>query len=252
MRCHFGAEFIASFCDLLFFSSDSAGSADLINSWVAENTARKITQIIPPGILDSMTRLVLVNAVYFKGDWSKKFDPYDTKEADFHVSQQETVRVKLMHLPKPKFSYGANQELNTQAIELPYAGDRLSMIILLPDPSGLQKLEASLTADDLLNVESKFQMSKQEARVWLPKFHLDEKLGLTGLLKAMGMTDAFHAGQADFSGMDGTKELYVSEVNHCVTVYDYNQCNIILCLGQQLENRIKACFILTSLLRTSS
>jgi serpin B len=207
----------------LFVSGNPNGATELINRWVADNTAQKITNILPPGALDSFTRLVLVNAVYFKGDWAKKFEVSNTKEENFHVSSTEKVRVQLMHMHKAKFSYGSNHELISQAIELPYAGNRLSMIIILPDPSSsLQKLESLLTADDILNVRDKFQMYEREVQVWLPRFRLNEKLDLTGILSAMGMTDMFSTKLADFSGMDGTRELCVSKVLHQAVV-DVNE-----------------------------
>ena len=204
-------------------SGDSSGATDLINQWVSDNTAQKITKLIPFGVLTALTRLVLVNAIYFKGDWQKKFDVADTKEENFHVSSSETVRVQMMHKSKAKLWYGVNQDLNCQAIELPYSGDRLSMFVILPiDVEGLGKLEASLTANDLLDVHERFRMQQRDVHVWLPKFKLDEKLGLTEILAAMGLTDMFDMKSADFSGIDGTKDLCVSKVLH-QAVIDVNE-----------------------------
>lgn len=209
--------------DCLCFSGDASGATDLINRWVADNTAQKITKLIPPGVLDHLTRLVLVNAVYFKGDWQKKFDVKDTKEEDFHVSATETVRVPLMHKSKAKLWYGVNQDLNCQAIELPYAGDRLSMFVILPIAvDGLGKLESSLSAGELLDARERFRMQLRDVHVWLPKFKLDEQLGLTEILAKMGITDMFNKNVADFSGIDGTRELYVSKVLHQAVV-DVNE-----------------------------
>jgi serine protease inhibitor len=208
---------------VLLPSGDSSGATDIINRWVADKTAQKITGLIPPGVLNALTRLVLVNAVYFKGDWDKKFDVANTKEEDFFVSSTEKVRVQLMFMRKAKFNYGVNPELATQAIELPYAGGRLSMFVLLPDPTtSLQKLESALTVDHVSHVLDKFRMSERDVHVWLPRFRLEERLALTEILAAMGLTDMFSMNLADFSGIDGTKELFVSKVLH-QAVIDVNE-----------------------------
>jgi serine protease inhibitor len=125
---------------------------------------------------------------------------------------------------RAEFKYGVNQKLSTQAIELPYTGSRLSMIVLLPDASSsLQKLEAALTVDHLLKVNDQFGMrERKRCNVWLPKFRLDENLALTEILAALGLTDMFKYGLADFSGIDGTRQLVVSEVLHQAMV-DVNE-----------------------------
>ena len=106
-----------------------------------------------------------------------------------------------------------------EVIELPYAGDSLSMFIILPDrPTTLAELENSLTFDDLVNVRQKFQMTSGQVTLFLPKFRLDERLSLAQLLTAMGMRDLFTEGVADLSGIDGSRELYVSEVLHRAVV----------------------------------
>jgi len=198
---------------------DSNGAATIINRWVAEQTNNKITEIVSSDALNALTRLVLVNAVYFKGDWVKKFDGNETRDADFHVMPQKSVNVKMMHA-KMKLYYGWNSELHCQAIELPYSGESLSMFVLLPDPTAtsLSEVEKKLTASDLVNVREKFDMSLVKVIVWLPRFSLDEKLDLVNMLAAMGMADLFKAGAADLSGIDGSKELYVSNVLHRAVV----------------------------------
>ena len=142
-----------------------------------------MTEIVPASAIDALTRLVLVNAVYFKGDWKKQFKADNTEDQDFHVSPSETTRVKMMHM-KAKFYCGVNKELKCQAIELPYAGDTLSMFILLPDHTAttLSEVETKLTSDDLINVSEKFQMRFLQVNLWLPKFRLDEKLSLAEML----------------------------------------------------------------------
>jgi len=167
--------------------------------------------------VNALTRLILVNAVYFKGDWLTKFNADLTSTEDFHISPSESVKVHMMHMQNAKFSYGVNSELHCQAIELPYAGQDLSMFILLPDQTvtSLSEMEKKLTARDLLDVKEKFRMSLVKVNnLWLPRFILDEKLSLAEMLAGMGMRDLFKAGIADLSGIDGSKDLYVSKVLH--------------------------------------
>jgi len=201
-------------CYCVDIRRDSNGAAQIINRWVAEKTNNKITEIVTPDAIDSLTRLVLVNAIYFKGDWLKKFNVKFTKDDNFHISPNKSVKVKLMYM-KAKFYYGVNSELNCQAIELPYAGENLSMFILLPDQAtSLSQLEEKLTSADLVNVKEKFSMWFTEVRLRLPRFSLDEELSLADVLEQMGMRDLFTSGVADLSGVDGSKELYVSKVLH--------------------------------------
>ena len=181
-----------------------------INQWVEDQTNEKIKDLIPQGALDAMTRLVLTNAIYFKGDWVLKFDAEATKDAPFYISSEKTVTTPLMY-QKEKFKYGQTQTLQT--LELPYKGDDLSMLVLLPKAKdGLAGLEKELTADNLTKWQK--QMRKQEVEVFLPKFKMTSQFGLSDTLKAMGMPDAFDESKADFSGMTGKKDLFISDVIH--------------------------------------
>jgi len=203
--------------------NDGSGSAATINKWVAEKTNNKVTEIVPASAIDNLTRLILVNAVYFKGDWLDKFNAKNTNDSDFHVSPGEQLKVKMMYR-KAKFYFGVNQVLQSQAVELPYAGNTLSMVIILPDhrTTCLTEVEKKLTSDDLINVREKFRMAWSEIQLWLPRFRLDEKLSLSEALSGMGMKDLFVESAADLSGVDGTKELYVSKVLHRAVV-DVNE-----------------------------
>jgi len=174
--------------------------------------------ILSPGDVNSMTRLVLVNAVYFKGEWVHIFNENNTRDDDFHISPNEAVNVKMMYM-KSDLYYGMNSELNCQALELPYAGENVSMYILLPDQTtSLSQLEEKLTADDLANVRERFSMRMGEVNVWLPRFGLDVKLSLAKVLREMGMGDLFDANVADLSGIDGKKDLVVSKILHRAVV----------------------------------
>ena len=183
---------------------------------MSEQTDQKIPLVVPPGAVNKLTRLILVSAIYFKGDWNKKFDKANTEDKDFRISKEKSVKVPLMHMSNFKVKYGVNNELNCQAIELPYNKHALSMFVLLPDDTvtSLQEVESKLTSDHLIDVRDKFHMSQESVHVWLPRFKLDEKLSLDKTLSIMGMDEIFSEGKADFSGIDGTKELYVSQVFH--------------------------------------
>jgi len=186
---------------------------------VAEKTNNKVTDILTSDAVNALTRLILVNAVYFKGSWIHKFDANYTKDADFHISPDEAMKVKMMHA-KAKYYYGESSKLDCQAIELPYAGDSLSMFILLPHQAAtnLSEVEQKLTADDLVNVREKFHMSFVEVNLWLPRFSLDVKMDLAKVLAGMGMRDLFVQGAADLSGIHRSRDLYVSEVLHRAVV----------------------------------
>jgi len=181
-----------------------------INRWVEKKTNKKIKDLIQPGVLNQLTRLVLTNAIYFKGDWAIEFDKKDTRDAPFKVSADKEVIVPMMHL-KDKFKYAETNDL--QILELPYKNKDLSMIVLLPKKAdGLEELEKSLTLKKL-NIWLG-ALRKQEVIVYLPKFKMAfGPLELKDILKSMGMKDAFSMA-ADFSGMDGTKMLFISNVLH--------------------------------------
>ena len=109
--------------------------------------------------MDERTRLILVNAIYYKGDWLRKFNITDTKDSDFHISSSESVTVKMMHMTAD-FYHGVNAELKCQAIELPYVEEELSMFILLPDQeaTNLSEVEQKLTFRHLTDIRNDFQM----------------------------------------------------------------------------------------------
>jgi serpin B len=180
-----------------------------INTWVEDKTNKKITNLIGPGVLNESTRLVLVNAIYFKGDWSSQFKAEATQKQPFHLSAGKTVESPLMHQER-EFGYRENDEL--QVLELPYAGNDLSMIVLLPrKANGLADLEAKLTVQNLAAWTGK--LHRQKVEVFLPKFKMTSQFSLNDKLTVLGMTDAF-TDKADFSGMNGNNNLYISAVIH--------------------------------------
>ncbi len=196
----------------LDFAGDTEGARTTINGWVEEKTREKIRDLIAQGNLDPLTRLVLVNAIYFKGSWASRFDAARTEEADFHVAVDSTVKVPMMAQTR-KYSYAEMDD--GQVLKLPYEGGDLSMLVVLPrEKDGLAALEAGLSLERLAEWTS--QLAEREVRVLLPKFKLTWGAAeLNRNLMALGMTDAFDDKRADFSGMDGRMGwLYIGLVLH--------------------------------------
>ena len=182
-----------------------------INQWVDDKTRHRIAEIIGPGVLTDLTRMVLVNAIYFKGTWAAPFPESATQPDKFYTEPDTTISVPFMH-KRGRFSYSENDQL--QLIALPYAGRQLDMIILLPrSRDGIGQLEKSLTVASLSAWTS--GMRDQQVDVALPKFKMSSGFDLAKALRALGMKDAFEMDRADFSGMDGKSHwLYISAVLH--------------------------------------
>ena len=167
-------------------------------------------ELIPRGILDPATKLVLTNAIYFKGQWVVRFDKKDTRDEPFMLANKQRINVPMMH---QRDEYGYCEQAGMQLLELPYAGDALSMVVLLPkELDGLARLEKSLNAKTLADWLAK--LSKKKVRVSLPRFTMTSEFRLDKNLHSLGMQDAFNPSKADFSGMDGTHELYIGAVLH--------------------------------------
>ena len=199
------------------FAADAQGARKTINTWVAKQTMDKIRELLRASDIDPATRLVLTNAIYFKGLWLEPFDKRHTKDAAFHVSPDETVTVPMMELTKACRHYQAK---GFQAIELPYKGDALSMVIVLPQAvNGLAALERSLTPDTVAQAVT--GMQERTVVVNLPRFKATTEVRLQETLAQMGMPLAFSP-QADFSGINGKKDLFISAVVHQATV-DVNE-----------------------------
>jgi len=180
-----------------------------INRWVAQKTQERIKDLLPPGSVDSLTRLVLANAIYFKGVWAVPFPAAATRPLPFHLSATNQVQTPLMHQVE---SFGYTDDSDLQAVELPYSGNELSMVVLLPRRmDGCGDLENRLTPALLSEVLAR--LTPQRVEVLLPSFTLDYSSDLKGPLAKLGMPDAFEP-KADFSGMDGTNQLYISGVFH--------------------------------------
>ncbi|WOX57175.1 serpin family protein [Methanoculleus receptaculi] len=196
----------------LNFAENPEGSRETINRWVEEKTEDRIRDLLPPGSIDPLTRLVITNAIYFKGAWAQQFDPARTTEEEFRVSPNETVAVPMMH---GNAVYPYTETGTLQVLEMPYAsgdGTELAMLVLLPKGDSLTAAEEVLDAERLAGLRE--SLASQNVRVFFPKFTLDASYGLTPALAAMGMPTAFTGGDADLSGMDGTRDLFVTGIFH--------------------------------------
>jgi len=191
------------------FAAQTETARKTINAWVESKTKDKIKELIKPGMLDSMTRLVLTNAIYSKGKWSSPFKPERTQDSPFVLLDGQKINVPTMN-QTGKFGYMETDAM--QALELSYVNNDLSMVILLPkQANGVKDLEKELVPDNLTAWLTKIH--KHEVQVLFPKFKMASEFGLGKILSEMGMPDAF-SGKADFSGMTGSRDLFISAVVH--------------------------------------
>uniref|UniRef100_A0A673NDX7 Leukocyte elastase inhibitor-like n=1 Tax=Sinocyclocheilus rhinocerous TaxID=307959 RepID=A0A673NDX7_9TELE len=201
------------------FIGASDESRQLINKWVEEQTENKIKVLLKPGMVTGMTRLVLVNAIYFKGNWMHTFKARETKEMPFKINQNEHRPVQMMYQNK-KFPFRYIPEYELQVLELPYKQEELSMLILLPNETGSDPLLkvskiSELTLDKLLDWTERDKMATwMDIRVNLPKFKLEVESSLSEVLQEMGMSSVFQETKADLTGMSSQGGLSISAVIH--------------------------------------
>jgi serpin B len=189
--------------------SNPEQAANKINSWVSKETNEKINQIVSKKDINEQTKIVLANAIYFKEAWRYPFDPNKTEIATFYKQKNKTTQASMM-TQEETFFYMENEKL--QMLELPYNNDNMSMLVLLPKKvDGLAELQKSITQDQLDDWQTK--LVPRKVFVKLPKFKLEMSYNLNEPLKALGMTTAFST-LADFSGINGKKDLYISNVSH--------------------------------------
>jgi len=195
----------------LDFVKDTENSRATINNWVEEQTNNKIKDLIPQGAIDDLTRLVLTNAIYFKGTWVKQFDKKNTMERDFRVSPGKTVKAQMMSRVGEEALFNYTETDKAQILELPYAGEDLSMLVLLPKGDDIKALEDSLDSLKLASLRN--ALTQERVNVYLPKYKFETKYFMADTLSEMGMPTAF-SGNADFSGMTGKKDLFITDVIH--------------------------------------
>lgn len=180
-----------------------------INNWVSDETEDKINDLLPEDSVGPDTRMVLVNAIYFKADWLTQFDANSTGDAPFYLIDGTEVAAKMMH----EGMYIPHMQGNGyQAVELAYAGETAAMDIIVPDAGNFEAFESSFnkdTLDEILN-----GMQPASVALGLPKFEFTKDFGLSDALTNLGMSNAFDSDLADFSGMTGKKDLFIGNVIH--------------------------------------
>jgi serpin B len=210
-RDYHGAE-----CGRVDFAGNSGAATREINTWVERQTKNRIRNMVGPDIIDGETQLVLTNAVYFKGRWFQPFTVRKTKLAPFFAEEGE-IQVMMMSMKDRFCRYAKIEDTGLQIFEKPYDSSlNLSMMFLLPkrEPGSLVRLEASLTEEKLADWSKELRL--QTVKVSLPKFRLETGYSLEKQLTELGMGSAFGYGPngADFSGMDGTRDLFIQFVLH--------------------------------------
>jgi serpin B len=196
------------------FKNQPENSRVTINTWVEDQTYNKIKDLIPIGSIDSSTLLVITNAIYFKGMWVKQLDKNETKDDIFTVEPGKTVHVQMMQKIDKNAVFKYTETDNMQVLEMPYATDnnkQVSMLVLLPKMNNLTVVEESLTLDQLSDLRN--ALISQRVNVMFPKFKLETRYSLPRTLSSMGMPTAF-TNQADFSCMDGTRNLHIGDIIH--------------------------------------
>jgi serpin B len=216
-----GFKFSAAYLDLLAqnygagmrivdYEKATEASRQTINQWVADQTENRIKDLIPPGAVTNMTRLVLTNAIYFNAAWATRFNESQTENGSFSLPDGSKVNVPMMKQYAKHYNYA--EDSNYQAIELPYEGQQLSMIILLPREAQFDQFEAALSYTRLNAILA--QMESASVDLSMPKFKIESEMDLVKSLQKLGLAAAFDPAQADFSGMTGQKDLYISGVVH--------------------------------------
>ena len=220
--CQKGEKILRTFFDTLLhyydsrpflvdFRSNTEAARNRINSWVEKETENRIKNLIPRGALTPLSRLVLTNAIYFKGKWAEEFKKENTKKQKFFTTSGHYVFVPMMYR---EARFKMIRYPTFRVIELPYVGNALSMLIFLPEKvDGLQTLEKSLNEETFTSFARSLRQSpKMKVRVYIPKFSMTSGFRLSKVLRNLGMKSAFTG--ADFSGINGKKNLFLSSVVH--------------------------------------
>jgi len=195
----------------LDFINQPEQSRQIINQWVEEQTEGRIKDLIPEGIITNLTRLVLTNAIYFNAAWQYQFNEDNTIDMPFHLLDGSDINIPMMRQME---SFNYTEGNGHQAVELPYDGGELSMVILLPDEGEFGDFQNSLDAQFVDGIIR--DLESRNVSLTMPKFGFESDMSLKDTLSAMGMPVAFSAG-ADFSGMDGKSGkdgLFISDVVH--------------------------------------
>ena len=207
-------KYYGSEIELLDFAGKAEQSRQYINNWISRQTRNKIRDIIPVGSLDANTIVVIANAIYFKGTWKTKFEQKNTRKRNFFLSGRGQKQVDMMHGQFVTRS-GESNQLKCKVLQLPYLGDKLSMILVLPnDRNTLPWVENQLTSEKFESLLS--SLRKQETIIQIPKFIVEANYDLIPILKRLGITEIFDDSISDFTRMvtPNIKRVYVSDARH--------------------------------------
>ena len=194
---------------LVDFMNATEDSRHAINAWVEEQTNNRIQNLIPQGGVSPFTRLVLTNALWFKADWASQFLPINTANGPFTNRDGSSSSVPFM---RRTFTVPYAQVDGCQAVDIPYAGDNLSMLVIMPDPGSFDAFSSALTPTVLSDITNR--LTPQAIDFSMPKFTFTRASSLRPILESLGMTEAFDPTRADFSGIDGNRDLSVGGVFH--------------------------------------
>ncbi len=186
----------------------------LINDWVEEETQEKIKDLIPSGAIDTLTRLVLANAIYFNGSWQYPFSENGTENAPFFALDNSEIDVEMMRLFGESLGYVKGE--NFQAVNLPYLSYDFSMTILVPDQGSFIDFENGLSSEEIISIQNQF--TSQRVDLQMPKFDYESTINANDALAELGMSNAFDFQTADFSDITEVEKLYISEVLHKATI----------------------------------
>jgi serpin B len=203
LAAHYGAGL-----HVVDYQGELEQSRRTINEWVSDQTAKKIPELIPKDALDALTRLVLTNAVYLKASWAQPFEPSATADHSFVRLDRSTVTASFMHQTE---SLGYAKGSGWRMVELPFAGDKLAMDVIVPDTGRFDAVAESLARGTSTFFE---RVERQSVQLALPKFRFRTQADLVDTLAALGLTDLFEPDRADLSAMTTAERLYVSGVLH--------------------------------------
>jgi serpin B len=215
-----GYDFLSDYLDLveryygsglrtLNFINEPEPSRLEINNWASEQTEGRIKDLLPPGVINPLIRLILTNAIYFKARWEHEFSERAIQDDTFYLLDGSEVTVPMMH-QQTRFAYAEGD--GYQAVMLPYLGGEITMVVLLPEEGRFKAFEDSLDLGELNNIIE--DMESREVKLALPKFQFETDYGLRKILSDLEMPAAFEQGVADFSGMTGNQELFISDAIH--------------------------------------
>jgi len=225
----------------LDFANNPGKASSDINKWVSKNTNNKITNIVSPSMFNEKSRAVLTNAIYFKGKWEHKFDRDYTKPEDFTLQSGSKIKVPMMKLTDNELYFNYTESDGVQILEMPYQGDKISMLVLLPrtnitapmlqrrfemkrieqKTTNMTQLESMLSEEKLQEWRNKLE--PETVYIYMPKYTFETSYSLSDYLKSMGMNLSFTWPGADFSGIDGTNSLYIDKILHKAYIDVYEE-----------------------------